>query len=646
MRSSSVLALVAALPALALPSLVLAADTVDANEIDQIVVTAGRAADKLSEVPVSMTIIDAKALRQRQAVVVSDLLSRTVGISVTRNGGVGGATQVRIRGAETDQTAVLIDGVKLNDPSATGGGYDFGALLAGDVGRIEVLRGPQSTLWGSQAIGGVVNLITQTPDGPLTGEATLEGGSRATAYGRIGLGAGGAWGGWRLAAGQYTTAGVSNFDQAMGGQEKDGYHNSAVSGRLDLNVTDWASLDVRASYAKGRSEIDGFPVFDFADTPEYSRTQELVSYVGTRLSNFDGALHSRIGYAYTQTDRGIYDPSSSVVRTYDSRGTDNSLEYQGAWTINPIWRAVFGAETERTWFRNVAPSTYDPTPPTARHATSMDSVYGQLQAKPLAGLTLTGGIRHDDHDTFGGATTYQVGAAWSPNGGAAIVRANYGEGFKAPSLYQLYSDYGAVTLAQYGVAELKPEAAKGWDIGIEQTVLDGRLRGSIVYFDRQTSNQIDFQSSSAVPSYGFYANIAKARGKGVELEGAFEINSILTLSGNYTNLDAINRSPGANQGKDLPRRAGESASADLTVALSSGLNGGVTMQYVGHSFDNVSNTRRLKSYVLTEVRIAYPINDMFEVYGRIENLFDQRYETIYQYGTLGRGAFAGVRAKF
>lgn len=638
MRSSSVLALVAALPALALPSLVLAADAAEgASEIDQIVVTAGRAADKLSETPVSLTIIDAETLRQRQAVVISDLLSRTPGVSVTRNGGVGGSTQVRIRGAESDQTAVLIDGVKLNDPSSTGGGYNFATLLAGDISRIEVLRGPQSTLWGSQAIGGVVNMITQTPDGPLAGDATIEGGSHATAYARVGVGAGGDWGGWRLAAGSYTTAGISNFDEALGGKEKDGYHNTAISGRLDLNLNEATALDLRASYAAGRNEIDGFPapLFAFADDPEYGKTKELVSYAGVRFSNFGGALNSRLGYAYTQTDRDMYDPSASAPKTFDARGTSDSLEYQGAWTINPVWRAVFGATTEQTWFRTASPSFSSDVD---RHATGMDSAYVQLTAKPLAGLSLTAGVRGDDHQTFGGATTYQAGAAWSPNGGATVLRANYGEGFKAPSLYQLYSDYGNT--------DLKPEEAKSWDLGVEHSLLDGRLRGAITYFNRDTKNQIDFLSNNTPPNFGGYANTAKTKADGVEVEASYAINSIVTVSGNYTNMDAVNRSAGANHGKDLVRRAGETANADLQIDLPSGLNGGVSLQYVGHSFDNASNTRRLKSYVLADVRIAYPINETFEVYGRIENLFDQQYETLYRYGTLGRGAFAGVRAKF
>lgn len=638
MRSSSVLALVAALPALTLPSLVLAAEIIsDADAVDQVVVTAGRAPDKLSETPVSLTVITAETLRQRQVIVVSELLSRTSGVTVTRNGGAGGSTQVRIRGAETDQTAVLIDGVKLNDPSSTGGGYNFANLLAGDVSRIEVLRGPQSTLWGSQAIGGVVSMITKTPDSSLSGDATIEGGSRATAYARFGVGAGGAWGGWRLSANQYTTAGISNFAEARGGREKDGYRNTAVSGRLDLNVTDAVALDSRVSYVSGRNEFDGFPapLFAFADTAEYGKTRELVSYLGARLSNFDDALASRVGYSYTQTDRDNYDPTLSAPKTFDSRGTDNSLEYQGAWIINPGWRAVFGAETERTWFRTASPSS---SPQVDRHATSMDSVYGQLQAKPAPGLTLTGGLRRDEHDTFGGSTTYQAGAVWSPNLGATVFRANYGEGFKAPSLYQLYSDYGNKTL--------KPEEAKSWDVSVEHSLIDGRLRGAVTYFSRDTENQIDFVSNNNPPNYGGYANTAKAQAKGVEIEASYAINPTLTISGNYTDMDATNRSAGVNFGKDLARRAGETANADLAIDLPGGLSGGVSMQYVGHSFDNASNTRRLKSYVLTDVRIAYPINQTFEVYGRVENLFDQPYETLYRYGTLGRGAFAGFRARF
>ncbi|NGM48718.1 TonB-dependent receptor [Caulobacter sp. 602-2] len=636
MRLVSLLALAAAVPALALPAYAMADD---AAAVDQVVVTAGREPEKLSEVSTSMTVIDAETLKKSQAVVVSDLLSRTAGVTVTRNGGVGGSTQLRIRGAETDQTVVLIDGVKLNDPSSTGGGYNFATLLAGNINRIEVLRGSQSTLWGSQAIGGVVNMITAVPTGPLGATVSAEAGSRDTAYGNAAVSTGGDWGGFRLAGAYYTTDGVSAFGKSYGGKEKDGYRNAAISSRLDLNVTDWAAVDLRASYAATKNEFDGFPapLFAFADSPEYGKTKELVSYAGVRLSAFDGALKNRLGYGYTQTDRDNFDPSSSVPKTFDARGTNNRFEYQGTWTINEALRATFGAETERSWFRTASPSTFDPAPKPDRHAASTDSLYLQLQAKPLAGLVLTGGVRQEDHSAFGDATVYQAGATYSPNDGVTVFRANYGEGFKAPSLYQLYSIYGD--------DGLKPEESESVDLGVEHSVLNGRVRAGVTWFHRDITNQIDFVSNNNPPNYGGYANFAKTETSGVELEATIEVTSALQVTANYTNMDAINRSA-TNNGKRLPRRPSETANLNADYDWSNGLTTGVSVQYVGESYDNATNARRLKSYALFDLRAAYPVNEQFEVFGRVENLFDKEYQTIYRYGSVGRGFFAGVRAKF
>ncbi|KSB90708.1 TonB-dependent receptor [Caulobacter vibrioides] len=636
MRLVSLLALAAAVPALASPALAWADD---AAAVDQVVVTASRGPEKLSEVSTSMTVIDAELLRKSQTVVISDLLSRTPGVTVTRNGGVGGTTQLRIRGAETDQTVVLIDGVKLNDPSSTGGGYNFATLLAGNINRIEVLRGSQSTLWGSQAIGGVVNMITAVPTGPLGAQAAVEAGSRDTAYGHAAVSTGGDWGGFRLAGAYYTTDGVSAFGKSYGGKEKDGYRNAAISSRLDLNVTDWAAVDLRASYAAAKNEFDGFPapLYAFADSPEYGKTKELVSYAGVRLSAFDGALKNRFGYAYTQTDRDNFDPSSSVAKTFDARGTNSRYEYQGSWTISEALRATFGAETERSWFRTASPSTFDPNPTPDRHAASTDSLYLQLQAKPIAGLTLTGGVRQEDHSAFGDATVYQAGATYSPNDGVTVFRANYGEGFKAPSLYQLYSIYGD--------RNLKPEESESVDLGVEHSVLDGRVRAGVTWFHRDITNQIDFVSNNNPPNYGGYANFAKTETSGVELEATIAVTTALLVTANYTNMDAINRSA-TNNGKRLPRRPSETANLNADYDWKNGLTTGVSVQYVGESYDNVTNARRLKSYALFDLRAAYPVNEQFEVFGRVENLFDKEYQTIYRYGSVGRGFFAGVRAKF
>ena len=218
-----------------------------------------------------------------------------------------------------------------------------------------------------------------------------------------------------------------------------------------------------------------------------------------------------------------------------------------------------------------------------------------------------------------------------------VFRANYGEGFKAPSLYQLYSIYGD--------RNLKPEESESVDLGVEHSVLDGRVRAGVTWFHRDITNQIDFVSNNNPPNYGGYANFAKTETSGVELEATIEVTSALQVTANYTNMDAINRSA-TNNGKRLPRRPSETANLNADYDWSNGLTTGVSVQYVGESYDNVTNARRLKSYALFDLRAAYPVNEQFEVFGRVENLFDKEYQTIYRYGSVGRGFFAGVRAKF
>ena len=611
---------------------------------DEVIVTATRSPEKRTEVAVATTLITASQLESVQAVAVSDVLSRSPGISVTRNGGPGSATQVRIRGAETEQTLVLIDGVQLNDPSMIGGGYNFANLLAGDFERIEVLRGPQSTLWGSQAIGGVVNILTARPNGALSGQASFEGGSRATALGRGAVGLGGDWGGLRLSASSFVTNGISAFAKARGGKELDGYRNSSASGRLDLNLTDHLSLDVRAAVMRGKTGFDGYlpPDYNFGDTPEYGRTRDLIGYLGLQQSLAGGALTNRLGLSYTRTDRANFDPTLSVAKTFYARGINTALQYQGTWRISRKWQAVYGAASQRSWFRDAAPSQYDPNPNPERHAVRQDSLYGQIETRPLKGLVLTAGARHEQHQSFGGATTVQTGAAYTLPGQTTTLRANYGEGFKVPSLYQLYGDYGATGLT--------PERAKGWDIGLEQGLLERRLIVSASVFSRKTANQIDFVGCQAAlcdtRPYGLYANTVRALSQGLELSVDLSLSRALSVSANYTAMTAKNRSPGDDFGHRLPRRANRMGMVEAGYTWPINLTTSLAVQTVGDSFDDNANTIRLKGYSLVDIRASLPLSQQFEVYGRIENLLDRHYQTLADYGTAGRGAFIGVRLRY
>lgn len=627
------------------------ATVTDPTLLRDVVVTANRSAQPADRVGQSVTVLTSEEITASQSVAVADLLIRTPGVILSRNGGAGGVTSVRIRGAEADHTVAIIDGVKLNDPSGTGGGFDFGNLLVNDIARIEVLRGAQSTLWGSQAIGGVVNIVTAEPTEPFQAGLSAEAGSRGTTYVRGSIGGAGERANWRLAASRYDTDGFSAYAR---GTEDDSYENFGLSGRANIRIVEGVSLDLRAVWSNGTAGIDGFPapLFAFGDTRETSQVKELVAYSGLNFDLLDGRLSNRIAYGYTRSDRLNENPDQAVTPvTFDSEGLNQRYEYQGVLDIRQGWTATFGAEHEEAEFTTRSPSAFNANPTPAKADATIDGAYAQLQAEVAPGLTLTGGVRRDEHDTFGGKTLGQVAVAWLLNDGATVLRASFGQGFKAPSLYQLYSDYGNTALS--------PEEADGWDAGVEQHLLDGALILSATYFSRETTNQIDFVSCSStvtqaaaplcfrngVRRFGYYSNIALSEADGVELAADYEVGPF-SIRANYTQTNTENRTPGANLGRELARRPKDAANLTLGYVWPFGLSTSVAVRHAGDSFDNASNAARLDGYTLVDLRASYPINETLEIYGRVENLGDEVYETVRNYGVAGRGTFVGVRARF
>jgi vitamin B12 transporter len=640
---SSSLAIV--LSSLLAPACAFGADASGSEQLERVIVSANRIEQPLSRIGDSVTLIDAEQVRASQKLTVSDLLQTTPGITVTRNGGLGGSTQLRIRGAEHDQTVVLIDGVKLNDPASAGGGFNFANLLTGDYMRIEVLRGPQSTLWGSQAIGGVVNVVTTVPEGPLLASYSAEGGEHGSAAVQARAEAGGERLSWRVAGKYLTTDGVSALNDDRGGREQDGYRNTGANVRGLLRINDAVSAELRTTYSRGRVEFDGFPAPTFAlsDTRDYAITEELVSYAGVNATLFGGQLQNRVGFAFTDTDRENIDPDSPVPTTFDATGRNERWEYQGTLTLNAAVGGVFGVESERSELDTRSPSVFDPNPAPLVNDARIDSVYAQLSVSPLDALTLTAGMRYDDHETFGSESTGRAALAWSATP-TTIVRASYGEGFKAPTLFQLFSEFGN--------GELAPERADAWDVGIEQHLLSDALLLSATYFGRNTRNMIDFVSCPSpeprctIRLFGYYDNVAKTEAEGIELGLVARIAERLLVAANYTDMDSTNRAPGRNFGRELPRRPGQTLNGEVTYNWPVGLTTTVAVTHASRSFDNPSNTVVVDSYTVVDLRAAFALRDDLELYGRLENAFDEEYETIFRYGTVGRGLFVGVRQTF
>lgn len=622
-----------------------AEEAAEASTADRIVVSALRtpvAADRVAD---SVTLLDEAQIVAAQPIALTDMLLRTPGISISRNGGYGTTTSLRIRGADAGQSVMVIDGMRLSDASSTAGGYGFANMFVDDAERIEILRGPQSILWGSDAIGGVVNVRTRRPTEPLEGSFAVEAGTHDTVSARAGVGGTSEAVDWRLSASRFTTDGIS---ARSNGTEDDGYQRSAASGTLTFRVAPGVSLDLRGYWSDSKNDFDGTS----GDSLAYGRTEEWSGYAGLNFTLFGGRLANRVAVLQTETDRRNYDPTRSIRQiTFDAHGRVRRFEYQGTYTFSDAMQAVFGAEREEQRMTTASPSNSTTPYVLTPEKVDTNSVYGELRVTPVVGLTVSGGARYDHQSRFGGNTVFSAGAVYTPNGGATVLRASYDEGFKAPSLYQLFS--------MYGVNDLRPEKAKGWEIGAEQGFGEA-LRLSATWFERDTDNLIDFAycpTSGALPDvcyvpgtttsrFGYYANVKASHARGLELAASARLG-VLFAEGNYSWIEAEDRTEGsATYGRQLQRVPRHLANVEAGVDLPQGLRASVAARYSGESYNAATGTATLDDYWLVDLRAQWQVREGLILQGRIENVGDEKYETVSGYGTLGRTVYLGLRSRF
>ncbi len=610
-----------------------AVDSITGKIINQdIIVTANGIAQPRAEVGQAITVIDSKTLETQQTSVITDVLRTVPSVSVARTGGVGGQTSVFIRGGESSQTLVLIDGVRINDPSTPNAIFDFGALLTGNIARVEVLRGPNSVVWGSQAIGGVINIQTAEPTEALAVNARAEYGfqnttqAQANVSGRSGIVSGSIGGGY------YRTDGISALTNNV---ERDGYKNALANAKLTFTFSDSISLDLRGYYNRGTVQFDDPFAFGPLTDPR-TRTSQYIGYAGLNVKLLDGRLRNRLSYSRTDISRIGTDTAVPISFNVNSlKGTLDRFEYQGAFDVVDAVTLIVGLEHERSFARTFFPAGGTRAD---RARTTVTSGYGQLIVKPVSGLTLTGGARYDDYSRYGKQTTLGANFAYTPNDGKTLIRGTYAEGFRAPTLTE--------ALLPFGNTALKPETAKSYDVGVEQSLLGGAITASATYFRRTSKDAIIFSFVSFQSE-----NIERTRSKGVEFGLALRPSSTLNVNAQYSLVNAKDLSPGAAFGARLARRPKDNASVSIDWKSPWGLSLGSTVTLTGDSFNALPNIfsptpPRLDGYALVGVRAAYAINDAVELFGRVENAFDARYETVQGYGVLGRSAYAGVRAKF
>jgi vitamin B12 transporter len=623
------------------------ADMTDTS-LDEVVVVANRAPVPLATVGSSVTVLDEQDIRESQATMTADLLAQTPGISVARTGGIGQPTSVFIRGAESDQTVVVIDGVKMTDPSLPGGGFDFENLLIGDISRIEILRGAQSTLYGSDAIGGVIDIETADPTQKSQGSVSLEGGSHATGYGTANFGGVSDSLLWRVAGSYLGTSGIPCVDQYLGGRRDCASHIGDAAGQIRYDLTSDLQLDLRGYFVSSRTDFDGYdtPTFTLGDDSEYGKTQQGIGYAGLTWHSPDHSFTNRLSVQYTGSETRNFDPNAPAnfgdptTETFYGFGRNVREEYQGTWKFADNGQLVFGAQNEHSTINTVSPFS-----PFLGAGVVVDSGYVQGQYEVLKGLTLTAGGRYDSHSAYGGHGTGQFAAAWVMPDQNTVLRASFGQGFKAPALYQLYSPYGN--------RALQPETSNSWDAGIEHHALENRLVASATYFRRTSNDLISFfdcftpSPLCATEPFGYYANIARSTAHGIELSGLLKASDQLTVTANYTWTHTEDVSPGSSTyGNALPRRPAHSGNASANYVWPFQLSTELALRYSGPDFDDAANQIRLGGYVLLDFRTSLPINDHLQIYARVQNLTDHHYEVAYQYGTFGRSAYIGARASF
>ena len=588
----------------------------DETPIDTIVVTGTRIEQTTAEAGSTVRVIDALEIEARGFSHALDAIAGAPGVTVNQNGAFGGFATVRIRGASSDQTLVLIDGVSVNDASSPGGGFDFARLDTENIERIEILSGPQSTLWGTDAIGGVVSITTKRPSEGLTGDAFAQAGSFGTFRGGASISSAGAVGDFRLAATQLGTNGISLADARNGNVEDDGFDSRTLSAQGGLYLPAGARIDASVLRNDARTEFDSFAFGaqgNIADGDELNETEERSAHLSLTAPLLDGRFENLLLVGRSEIDRRNF---SDGIPGFAAEGERTLFRYQGTLIIDPRNTLAVGAEREES---------------TARlNQSSLNGLFALYELRPFGALTLTGGLRSDDHDRFGSETTARFAAAWqaAPN---VTLRGTWGQGFKAPTIFQTtFFCCGAAAPNE----ELQPERSEGVDIGVEWRSSRGRGKAGITFFQQDTVDLIDF--SFAV---GGYRNISEVESSGVEVSAEWNLTGSLAVSADYAYIKAL-------EGDGAPRLRVPRHSGDLMLSLdpAGGFSSTILLRFNGR--ENIQGGNTLDEWTRVDINARYALSNALEVYGRIENLLDAQYQQVLGYGTPGRSGSVGARWQF
>ena len=586
------------------------------EELKAIEITATRTSIEEENPASALTVITQEEIQQKQHMQVKDVLRDQVGIGVVNVGPLGGTTGVFIRGAAPSSILVLIDGVQVK--SNTTGGFDFSNLQMDNIERIEILRGPQSTLWGADAVGGVINIVTKRGQGKPTHSLIFEGGSFATF--KETLSSSGALDkfDYSVSASRTDSEGFSALNEDRGATEDDGYQNTTLSSRMGYNFLEDGRVELIGRYSKARNEFDGLslPLFILSDTPNHIQRNETF-YFAVPIEKsitpwWDAKLNTNFNYDELDTQDPTFGDSVILSRTY-------TVDFQNNLSLGKYASAIFGFEHQVT-------NGYNNSNNIALENRSQ-GYYLQGHLNWDDRVLLNAGFRQDVNSRFDDQFTYKVEGAYQLKSWGTKLRAAYATGFRVPSINEVLFPF-------FGNMNIQPEESDNWEVGFEQKLPGGRVTLGANYFDTDFKNLIVFDLITFIAQ-----NIGKASSKGIEAFAKFIILRNLDLTTNYTWNQAVDETDGSL----LVRRPRHTFSATLHHNWNNQLDSTVT---VNHRTKMESGNGVVGERTIVRAALSYQLNKNWKLTARGENLFDEDYEESFQFGGQGISGYAGFTYSF
>ncbi len=621
----------------------LLSSTAFADSPTSITIYALRAPVELNRIASSVTVIDRDQIEREHKPTVVELLRAVPGISIPNQGGIGQTSRVFMRGTNSNHVLVVMDGVAVNDPADPATAFDFSNLTTDNVERIEVLRGPQSTLYGSQAIGGVINIITRKGQGAPSHNAFAEYGRYNSS--KLGVGSSGVAGrtSYSFSASNSHTDGISSFDKKLGGREKDGNDTMTFSGNVANRITDNFTAKLTMRYNRSVTDFDSpgsianFGLRPDDDTFPNSDSRQLNLRGAGELSLLDGKWTQELGLSTLYLNRDLiteYFPPPFYPASFGRQqylGRRDTVDWVHHLTLIPDHLFTVGAEISTENFKkNGAAGSLS--------GVNVDNraIFADDQYSVTESLFVNVGARFDDHQSFGRQFTWKVAPGYNIKSTGTRLKTTYGTGFKAPSLSQLYDPSA-------GNPALKPERSRGWDAGFEQSLWGDKATFGTTLFRNDITGLIGF---GPAPLYATL-NVGKARTQGVESSIFLRPAVDWTVNANYTYSIADNRIADTS----LLRRPKNMANAAAAYRYGEGNDVGLNVRYVGPSRDSyyaspVGAVIGMKAFTTLGLFTNYTLNPTVTLYGRLDNVLDKRYEEISGYGQPGMSLFVGTKARF